>query len=238
MSFKDVSSAMLPVAHVPMFMFDLAIMMKKDDPVKSFRTIIVPSSGYTLMLNEDDITVNFPTGFISQPSLSFDYNVMIPELFGPECFPPGVRPVSALLELHPHNSIEFEKPLEITIPHFTDLETEEDCRRLKAFKACPDNRNGQTVWNFKEISQDKATLSLFTVRDTTNDGTKSKTQYASFSSEHCCIFCIGEIKERDTDKATFCLTRAQKLTNDSREVTLHYCLYYDLPTCRKVFLIA
>ena len=171
--------------------------------------------------------------------MSFDYDVMIPELFGPECFPPGVRPVSAILKLHPHNNIliEFEKSLEITLPHFADLKTDEDNQRLAVFKACSGNYtmvNRKEVWNFNEIQQNETNISLSTVRQLQSDDTEKTIRYATFYPKHCCFYCIGMYQSEQTDDATFCLTRALKLTDDCPGALIHYCLYYDLPTCAKV----
>ena len=213
----------------------------RSTTIKSSKIISVQSSGDTLRLNEDDITVVFPDGFISQSSsMSFDYDVMIPELFGPECFQdhPGVRPVSAIFKLHPHNNIEyFEKPLEITMPHFADLKADEVSRRLDVFKACSGDytlMDRKKIRDFKKIPRDETNISLSTVRQLVSDDTEKTIRYATFYPKHCCFYCIGMYQSEQTDNATFCLTRALKLTNDCPGALIHYCLYYDLPTCAKV----
>lgn len=202
---------------------------KKSDPCA---TTTIHSNGDTLQLNDDDITVHFPEGFIMPSSIPFTYRVIPHELFGQESFPQGARPVSAILLLHPCENVQFLKPIEVTMPHFIDLETEDDCKRLTFFKACVDNFeivNSQKV-KFEEVSDDMI-VSLFTSH------CSKKVQYAKLYATHCCYICVGEVTREDTNKARFCLTQAQRtVSSDSRELSLHFCIHYSLPTCLKVMV--
>ena len=203
--------------------------MKKEPETKEPPSVSIPVSGGTLKSKEDGISVVFSAGFIAQPSLTFQCCVKTHE--NPHTFPPGVRPVSAVLALHPESDVTFLKPVEVTIPHFIDLEDEDDCERLKVFVAGP-NKPGEEGLHFKAMSQD-AVISLFT-----SGPYKHRKQYATFSIKHCCHFCVGEFyTKKDTDKALLVLARAQsklKADNYSRELFLHHCFHYDLPTCSKV----
>ena len=223
--------------------FFLLALTKVKNPVKSSRTITVPSGGDTLRLREHGITIEFPPGFTTQQSMSFDYDVKIPELFGPECFPRGGRPVSAVLELHPHNSIEFEKPIKITMPHFINLETEEDCKNLAIFKACSKDSeivNGREIWKFNKVLQNESNTTFWPVHHETissdHDTTERRGQSVTISLKHCCIICIGKYDGDDTrfNNVKFCITRAQKLNSENGEVVLHYCFHFDLDTCKQV----
>ena len=199
--------------------------MKKEIDSKQPPSVSIPASGGTLKLKEDGVSVVFPAGFIAQPSLSFQCYVKTHE--NPHTFPAGVRPVSAVLALHPESDVTFLKPVEVTMPHFIDLEDEDDCKRLKVFVAGP-NIPGEEGLHFKAMSQDA--VSLFT-----SGSYKHRKQYATFSIKHCCHFCVGEFyTKKDTDKALLVLTRAQKAENYSRKLFLHHCFHYDLPTCSKV----
>ena len=204
-----------------------AFIMKKKTESKELPSTTIPASGGILKLKEDDVSVVFPAGFIAQSSLSFQCYVKTHE--NPHTFPPGVRPVSAVLALHPESDVVFLKPVEVTIPHFIDLEDGDDCKRLKIFKAGP-NKPGEEGLHFKAMSQDA--ISLFTSRPY-----KHRKQYATFSIEHCCNFCVGEYFKEDTDKALIVLARAQsklKVDGHSRELFLHHCFHYNLPTLSKV----
>ena len=204
--------------------------MRSPEPLIPSKIISIPSSGYTLRLREDDITVAFPDGFISQSCLSFEYAVISPEFFDPQAFPEGARPVSAILYLHPlEQEGDFLHPIEITLPHFIDVETEEDLKKLACFKAVPKTVNGKKTLNFEHASG----VVLSTSRHI--DGmTHSRTQYTSFAAEHCCYFCAVEYSSEDTNKARFCITRAQVKSSDPRTQTYHHILHYNLPTCTKV----
>lgn len=198
--------------------------MKKENDCNQ-PSVTVPASGGTIKFKDDDITVLFPTGFIAQPSLTFECSVTTHE--NPHTFPRGVRAVSAVLSLNPQREEKFLKPIEITMPHFIDLETEEDCKKLMLFVAGP-SKEGLT---FEPVPQG-GVISLSTSRPY-----EHRTQYATFSIEHCCHFCVGEYFKEDTDKAGFVLARAEsklKIANHSRELFLHHCFCYNLPTCIKV----
>ena len=99
-------------------------MRRSPEPqIFSTCTTAIPSSGHTLRFQDDDITVTFPDGFISQSCLSFEHAVTSPEFFDPHSFPEGVRPVSAILYLHPlEQEGDFLQPIEVTLPHFINVE--------------------------------------------------------------------------------------------------------------------
>lgn len=193
-------------------------------------SITVNSSGGILPIDEDDITIVFPAGFISEPSVTFNYSVTPHEFFA-SLFPDGCRPISAVLLLEPQVPVQFLKPIEITMPHFLDLETSDDCKRLTFVKACP--RTGQEALKFEEMSHD---VSLFTKCFTDSENVVRRVQYATLYINHCCYICsVENITSADTRKAKFCLTQAlSKPISDSTEITLHYIIHYDLPTCLKV----
>lgn len=205
------------------------------DYFQSSNTTTIYSDGGTINLSEDDITIVFPDGFISQPSVTFRHYVIPHEFISPHSFPQGFRPISAILLLEPREQIQFLKPIEITMPHFVDLETEDDCKRIAFFKACTDDYeiiNGQTIVKFKEVSNDMA-VSLFTTRFMDSDNIERRIQYATLYAGCCCYICsVENMTSEDTNKAKFCLTQA--VSRFSNEVTLHYIIHYDLTTCLKV----
>ncbi len=211
--------------------------------LQSLSTKSISNSGDRLVLSQDDVTVVFPEGFIEEPSLNFMYGVQTHEFFGPCQFPPGVRPVSAILSLHPEENVKFLKPIEISMPHFINLETEEDCKRLTCFKACLNDYKivkGKKLLDFKPMSPEIETT-LFTYLQKTHGSKKvlkNRLQFARIYVDHCCCYCVGEYLAEDTNKAMFCLVQAQEISHtEPRKYTLHYCLPYCLKTCTRVMII-
>ena len=52
-------------------------------------------------------------------------------VFGPFCFPKGLRPVSPVLHIHcTEKKLNHMKPVKITIPHFLNIDDEEDVKHL------------------------------------------------------------------------------------------------------------
>lgn len=204
----------------------------------SSRTI--PRSGGSLILNEDDVSVDFPEGFIEKPSLSFEYNVTSGESFGPCSFPRGVRPVSAFLSLHPKEDITFTKPMKITMPHFIHLEDAEDCSKLMYYKArVTDYKivNGHKTLQFSKVSP-KEKVSLFTQIQNTDDCDQRRIPFATLHTSHCCHYCICECTRADTDQAMFYLVQAkQKNLSEENDFAIHYCLPYFLKSCLRVIKI-
>jgi hypothetical protein len=206
------------------------IMKRESDSKKPLKHVSIPDTGGTLRLKEDGITIVFPTGFIAQPSLTFECSVS--SHVTSSNFPPDIRPVSAVLSLGPRNFCDqFLKPIEITMPHFIDLDIEENCQGLRVFVAGSDDCNEGL--EFKELSEG-ASISL-----STSWPYKHRTHYVTFSTDHCCFFCIGRYFKKDTDEASLVLTKAESTlttnaVNQSRELFLHLCFHYNLPTCIEV----
>lgn len=170
----------------------------------------------------DKIEVEFPEGFMEEPDISFEYHATTQEFFGPCSFPEDVRPVSAILSLHPERDIQFLKPIKITMPHFIETTTEDDCKRLVYFKALMDNYelvDGQRVLKFEEVQDMEVTYNC-------------KQRFATLHARHCCYYCVGEYMRDDTNKALFCIVYAQEKLGQS--TVFHFCLLYLLPTCMKV----
>jgi hypothetical protein len=159
------------------------IMERESDSKIPPKHVLIPATGGTLRLKEDGLTIVFPTGFIAQPSLTFECSVS--SHMTSSNFPPGIRPVSAVLSLGPRNFCDqFLKPIEITMPHFIDLDIEENCQGLRVFVAGSDDCNEGL--EFKELSEG-ASISL-----STSWPYKHRTHYVTFSTDHCCFFCIGK----------------------------------------------
>lgn len=148
-------------------------------------------------------------------------------------FPQGVYPVSSIISLQSTTKLELLKPFDIALPHFINCETPEDCMKLAVFKAYHTHDNKVTSsYQFEPTPNESLSLYSYRIKES-----NQVVPYASYSSDHCCLWCIGTYTSYDADKAMFCLTEAkqkQSTEKGSRELTIHYCLPYYLPTCIKV----
>ena len=171
---------------------------------------------------EDGFSLTVPKGAISEKlgSVSTQCGVIPYGPFGPFKYPDGIKPVSPIVWFCTASSVNLQKPVEITIPHCLECDSEEDSRSLAFFKA---NHNvsdsSPTVFYFKEAEG----TSLF----------PPNTSHGTLHSNHFCFYCIG-VKDKDiTNKAKFCLITAKPFCFQKRS-RIHFCLTYLLDTCVKV----
>ena len=132
-------------------------------------------------------------------------------------------PVSPIVWFCSTPNVEFQKPVEIVIPHCLDCQSEEDTQSLAFFKANHDDYtasdSGQKMFSFRK-AEGTASFPL-----STSSGT--------LCSKHFCFFCVGVYSREDTAHANFCLITA-KPVHIQRRCRLHFCLTYFLATCLKV----
>lgn len=186
-----------------------------------------------------DITLEFPDGYTDNSSLDFQYDVYSAEKLAPFSFPPGVRPVSSVLALHPENpDTEFLKPVKVTMPHCILLDTAESCKSIAFYKAKLSNGNTQLAR--KEIVFEKVLneeVSLFTKICKSGDCDNWMVPFATLHTHHCCYYCIGEVIKADMDTAMFFLSQfIPKHLGKSSDILVHYTLSYFLQTCTVVSL--
>ena len=171
---------------------------------------------------EDGYSLTVPTGAIPENlgSVSIQCGVIPYGPFGPFEYPDCVKPVSPIVWFCSTSSFEIQKPVEITIPHCLDCESEEDSQSLAFFKA---NHNASdrspTMFHFKEV-----------------EGTSSfppNTSHGTLQSKHLCFYCIGTNDKGITNKAKFCLITAKPVCFQKTS-RIHFCLTYLLETCVKV----
>lgn len=193
----------------------------------------VDSKGKQFVSPDDGYAILVPPGAIAKgKTVTFKYGVVSDGPFGPFEFPDGVRPVSAILSLHPTTEDPLLKPIEIALPHFIHCESQ-DNKRIAVYKAdCHGEvRDGKVVYSFKQMTGVK--LSLGTYR-----GDPSYPQgipYAKCSTDHCCYLCYGEYGKDETDSAIFSLFDIKpKTLGPLEDLVIHFCLTYFLPTCHKV----
>ena len=118
------------------------------------------------------------------------------------------------------SSVEFQKPVEITISHCLDCDSEADSQSLAFFKA---NHNVSDslprIFHFKEAEG----VSPF----------PPNTSHGTLHSKHLCFYCIGSKDKEITDRANFCLITAKPVCFQKGS-QIHFCLTYLLETCIEV----
>ena len=197
--------------------------------------IEVDSNGKKYVSPEDGYAISVPPGAIPQgKSITFRHGVVPDGPFGPFEFPTGVRPVSAILSLHPSTEQPLLKPMEIALPHFIHCETEDVCSRLAVFKAdcrISDGEEGSKLI-FKEMPGVNLSLGMYCEDPNYPEGIP----YGKFSTDHHCYWCLCErYSPEDTDRAIFSLIEVRpKVLDLSEDAIIHFCLPYFLPTCHKV----
>ena len=106
-----------------------------DCPIPDYMTLITTlsdctSEGRQFTDEDNDFSLEIPEGAIPEGErLTVDVGVA---LFGPFQFPEGLRPVSPVFWVcvRDNPNFQFSKPVTVTIPHFLDLENDEDIKSL------------------------------------------------------------------------------------------------------------
>ena len=209
-------------------------MLKNNDNNLLLREkeLTVISDGAYFISPGDGYIISVPPGAVHKgETITLKHGVVPHGGFGQFQFPDGMRPVSPIIFVQSTTKHKFHKPIEIAMPHYINLETVDDCSKLGVFKACHAIKNSVPTYCFEE--QPRQNMSHFTVR---SEELGTVIPYVAYSTEHCCYWCVGTYSKEYTDNLTmFCLTEARpKSTEESRELTIHYCLSYYLPTCLKV----
>jgi hypothetical protein len=193
------------------------------------KELTVTSDGAYFISPEDGYIISVPPGAVRKGErVTLKHGVVPHGGFGQFQFQDGMHTVSPIVSVHKH---KFHKPIEIAMPHCINCRTADDCSKLAVFKACHTIENGLPTYRFEE--QPSENLSHFTVR---SKELGTVIPYVAYSTEHCCYWCVGTYSKKHTDNQTmFCLTEARpKSTEESRELAIHYCLSYHLPTCLQV----
>ena len=199
----------------------------------------VDSTGEKYVSSDDGYAISIPPGAITEgKTATFKHGVVPDGPFGPFEFPTGVRPVSAILSLHPTTEQPLLKPIEIALPHFIHCETQDHCNRLAVFKAdcrITDEKDGQQIYSFKEMTGVNLSLGTYCEDQNYPEGIP----YAKFSTDHLCYWCLCEkYSHDDTDRAIFSLIEVTpRVLDQSEDAVIQFCLPYFLPTCHKVLCI-
>ena len=176
--------------------------------------------GFKYHSKDDDFTLTVPDGAVpTGNSISIQVGVVPYGPVGPFKYPDGIRPVSPIVWLCSIPKFEFQKPLELSLPHCIDCSNEDDCRSLTFLKADHTANQISKVFHF-EKTDGKASFA-------------PNTSHGTLSTTHFCLYCVGEVNREDTDKANYCLVVARPLRMEKIS-KVYFCLTYFLETCLKV----
>ena len=186
--------------------------------------LIFSSRGGKYHSEDDDFTLTVPEGAVpTGDSISIQFGVVAYGPVGPFKYPYGVRPVSPIVWLCSTPKFEFQKPIEVSLPHCLDCNDEDDCRSLTFLKADHTANQDSKLFHF-ELTDGKVSFAL-------------NTSYGTLSTTHFCMYCVGEYTREDTDKALYCVVVARPLRMEKIS-QVYFCLTYFLRTCLKVRCIS
>ena len=180
-----------------------------------------PDNGYAISIP--------PGAFPDNVVVTLKHGVVPNGPFGPFKFPDEVRPISAILFLHPTTEQLLHKPVEIALPHVIHCERTLESKQIAVFKAnCTDfktEKDGKQIYCFEECPSENLTLIMH-----------QGFPYAKFSLRHYCYLCLVErYRREDTENAVFCLLEAiPRNAVQHSQILIHFCVLYFLPTCLKV----
>lgn len=177
-----------------------------------------PTDGYSLII---------PPGAIPQgDSISIECGVVPYGPLGPFKYPSGWNPVSPIVWFCPVGKIQFQRPIEIKLPHCFDCKSSEECKALDFLKA------DHTLPKIGEIDAE-----VFQFRPVGGQKCFTPDSYiGTLHTTHFCFYCIAsQYSVQHTDHTNFCLITAKPLRTD-RTFQLHFCLAYFLDTCIKVYI--
>lgn len=175
--------------------------------------------GIDRTLVDHDITVNIPKGAIlGEKAISIELAVT---LHGPFSFPTNKRPISPILWMCPQEEIEFEEPIEVTLPHILTGLNQKQLVKMGVTFAKADH-NGQ----FDYIkNHDKECSTKFS--EIENQG------FGKLQTKKCCYLCIISDQSPEVARRTgYSLSRIDEISGPSFKT--HYCVLFFLKTCIKV----
>ena len=189
------------------------------DPVE---VVMCDNMGGEFYSSTHDFGFAIPEGAIPEgDSINIEVGVT---LTGPFDFPQGSKPVSPIVKLcvQQQPNFQFLKPVEVVLPHYLDLSSEEynselQIGFLKAGHTLKDNQG----YKFEQM-------------DLSN--THFKHEYGILRTNHFCYLCIGEasgVTRETTAEASFYLLGYQIMLNPT-EWRVYFCVAYFLATCVEV----
>ena len=174
--------------------------------------------GITYRDEHNDLGLEIPPGAIPEGiSITIDIGVA---LYGPFQYPEGLRPISPVFWIcvRNQNFFQFLKPVKVTIPHFLNLENNDDIDSLSlAFLKGNHEMNTEKMYQFKQVERDMLIEPL--------------KKYGVLQVTHFCSLCISSKFTKELiHKTLFCisaLTPATITVTDSA----YFFITFLLKTC-------
>ena len=189
------------------------------DPVE---VVMCDSTGGLFYNSTHNFGFAIPEGAITEgDSINIEVGVT---LTGPFDFPQGSKPVSPIVKLcvQQQPNYHFLKPVEVVLPHYLDLTSEEDSNELQiGFLKARHVLNGNQEYKFERMEL---------------SNTHFKHEYGILWTNHFCFLCIGEksgVTREITAKACFYLVSFEIRLNPT-EWRVYFCVAYFLATCVEV----
>ena len=181
------------------------------------------STGGTFYSSTHDFGFAIPEGAIPEgDSINIEVGVT---LTGPFDFPQGSKPVSPIVKLcvQQQPNYQFLKPVEVVLPHYLDLTSEED------------NVNSDLHIGFLKAGHELNHNQEYKFEQMDLSDTHFKHEYGILRTNHFCLLCIGEgVTHEDTAKALFYLVGYCKIMPDPTMWKVYFCVAYFLKTCVEV----
>ena len=190
--------------------------------------------GCSHKLIDHDITLRVPNGAISNGKI-VHIEVAV-ALYGPFEFCENQRPISPILWICPQEDIEFQKPIEIILPHILTDVTHKDVHRfgITCTKANHEDYSTDGNGNKKYKFQPCEVELLFA-----QDG---MVPVGVLKTKHFCFICITAIKDHKLShelalKMGYCLTCVEYTASNARlpqKDVICFCMSFLLKSCLKV----
>ena len=182
------------------------------------------SEGRKFTDDVNDFSLEIPEGAIPEGErLTIDVGVA---LFGPFQFPEGLRPVSPVFWVcvRDNPNFQFSKPVTVTIPHFLDLENDEDVKSLGlTFFKANHNKNSDRLHELQPTDEEM--------------DFKSVKAHAILKTTHFCYLCIAAKNVPEIlKKSWFCITAVLPEYSASvggRVNAYFFVTFLNLKTCLK-----
>jgi hypothetical protein len=182
------------------------------------------SEGRKFTDEANDFSLEIPEGAIPEGERhTVDVGV---GLFGTFQFPEGLRPVSPVFWVcvRDQKNFQFSKHVPVTIPHFLNLENEDDIQSLGlTFLKADHNKNSEGLYEFNP--------------------TDGEMDFQTFKSHgilrtlHFCSLCIAtRDKPKSLERALFCITAVlpKSSTPVGKSINLYFLItFLNLKTCLK-----
>ena len=189
---------------------------------QTLASIDVTSEGRKFTNKANDFSLEIPEGAIPEGKrLTVDLRVA---LIGPFKFSKGLRPVSPVFWICVRDQINFQflKPVEVTIPHFLNLQNDSDIQSLGLiFLKADHNKNSEGLYKF---------LPTDGVADF-----KARKTHGVLKTSHFCSLCIGcKDGPEVLTKTNFCITSVIPecaISPGRKQSAFFFITFSNLSTC-------